>query len=87
MKILSSLFIILNLNLLADKNWIDIEPLNKKTSKQTSETIDINLSQIQPLNKMLQNAKVIQQVMDTTTREKKKYKTEKNWFVINKNKI
>ncbi|MEA2073373.1 MAG: hypothetical protein U9O86_07275 [Campylobacterota bacterium] len=87
MKILSSLFIILNLNLLADKNWIDIEPLNKKTSKQTSETLDINLSQIQPLNKMLQNAKVIQQVMDTTTREKKKYKTEKNWFVINKNKI
>lgn len=87
MKILSSLFIILNLNLLADKNWIDIEPLNKKTSNQTSEILDINLSQIQPLNKMLQNAKVIQQVMDTTTREKKKYKTEKNWFVINKNKI
>ena len=39
-------------NLYADKNWIEIEPLNKEIPKQNSKP-DENLSQIESITKVI----------------------------------
>ena len=77
-----TLLIFLTINLYADKNWIPIEPINKtKTSEQKSK-LDVNLSQIAPINKMIKNAKVFKQLLDSTDKKEKVTTNDKNWFVL-----
>ncbi len=73
----------LTINISANENWIKIEPLdNTRTTKLTTKP-NINLAQIQPINKMLKNATVIKQLIDVVSKKEKPTTNEKNWFVLN----
>ena len=84
MKIIFTLFIFLLVSLYSNENWIKIEPLNNtKTSKpKLSKPLDINLSKMEPVNKMMKNVAVIKQILDATNKTEKSPKNDKNWFVI-----
>jgi len=84
---LLSLIIYTNLN--ADKNWISIEPINKPSiPKEASKKLDVNLSQVEPVNKMMKRVTVIKQLIDATNKvpTKPEPTNNKNWFVLD-NKI
>ncbi|MCD6191423.1 MAG: hypothetical protein J7K14_07825 [Sulfurimonas sp.] len=74
--------IFLAINLYADKNWIQIEPINKTQTAKSKTKLDVNLSQIEPINKMMKNATVIKQLIDATNKKEKPTSNEKNWFVL-----
>ncbi len=78
-----TLLIFLTINLYADKNWIEIKPVNKTKIVKSKTKLDINLSQIQPLNKMMKNVTVVKQLLDTTSKKEKTTTNEKNWFTLN----
>ncbi len=90
MKMISlTLLIPLTITLLADKNWIQIESLNKTQTTAQETKRDINLSQIVPINNMMKKASIIKQLLDAThtTNTKKKIPNEhknKNWIALNK---
>lgn len=76
---LTLLLIFLTINLYADKNWIQIEPVNKN---QTTKP-DVNLSKIKPINKMIKNVTVFKQLIDATRKKEKVTNNDKNWFILN----
>jgi hypothetical protein len=78
MTLLIIFLMLTSLNLHADKNWIEIEPRNKKKT----QNLDINLSQVEPINKMMKNAMVIKQLIDSSKKEKPS-SDNKKWFVLN----
>ena len=80
---LTLLLIFLTINLYADKNWIQIEPINKTQTSKLKTELDVNLSQIEPINKMMKNAKVFIQLVDTTRKKEKVDTNDKNWFILN----
>lgn len=82
MKIASlTLLILVNINLYANENWIKIEQVDKtKKLKQTTKT-DLTISQVQPISKLIKNAKLIKQLIDNTKKETSEVK-DKNWFVL-----
>ncbi len=87
-KYTSILITLIAVNLHANENWITIEPIvETQTPKaQKQETaLDVNLSQIEPIHKMMKNINLIQQVIKATTKREKKRETPNNkkWFVIN----
>ncbi|MBE0515166.1 hypothetical protein [Sulfurimonas sp.] len=56
----------------ADENWIPITPVDKpQTSKQ-----------VRAVNKMIKNAAIIKQLIDTTGKKEVVKTKEKNWFVL-----
>ena len=68
----------------ANDNWIKIEPISTMQTPKKETPVDINLTQIKPVNKMLKQATVIKQIIDATSKTKKKKPTnDKNWFIIN----
>lgn len=69
-----------NINLCSNENWIPIESINK-TQKQNSR-LDVNLSQIEPINKMMKNAMLIKQLIDSTGKKEKPTENDKNWFAL-----
>ena len=75
-------FILLTINLYADKNWIQIEPINKTQTAKSKTKPDVDLSQIEPINKMMKNATVIKQLIDATNKKEELVNNEKNWFVL-----
>ena len=85
MKIISLTLLIffLTINLYADKNWIQIEPINKTQAAKSKTKLDVNLSQIEPINKMMKNATIIKQLIDATSKKDEPTSNEKNWFVLN----
>jgi hypothetical protein len=85
MKIISLtlVLIFLTINLYADKNWIQIEPINKTQTAKSNTKIDVDLSQIKPINKMMKNATVVKQLLDATSKKDEPTSNEKNWFVLN----
>jgi len=85
MKIISLtlVLIFLTINLYADKNWIQIEPTNKIQTAKSKTKLDVDLSQIEPINKMMKNATVIKQLIDATSKKDEPASNEKNWFVLN----
>ena len=85
MKIISLIFILifLTINLSADKNWIQIEPINKTQTTKSKPKLDVNLSQIEPINKMMKNVTVVKQLIDATSKKEEPATNEKNWFVLN----
>jgi len=74
--------IFLAINLYADKNWIQIEPINKTQTAKSKTKPDVDLSQIEPINKMMKNATVIKQLIDATNKKEELVNNEKNWFVL-----
>ncbi|MGE4418843.1 MAG: hypothetical protein AB7D38_03290 [Sulfurimonas sp.] len=56
----------------ADENWIPITPVDKP---QTSKHVGA-------VNKMIKNAAVIKQLIDTTSKKEIVTTKEKNWFVL-----
>ena len=73
----------LAINLYADKNWIQIQPINKTHTVKTKSKLDVNLSKIEPINKMMKSATVIKQLIDATGKKEKVDTNDKNWFVLN----
>ncbi|WP_294965305.1 hypothetical protein [Sulfurimonas sp.] len=80
MKSLILLLIFTALILNADKNWIEIKTTDKTQKVQTKPKLD--LSQIQPINKMMKNLKIVKELIDNTKKEKV-VTNDKNWFVLN----
>jgi len=85
MKIISLtlVLIFLTINLYADKNWIQIEPINKTQTAKSKTKLDVNLSQIEPINKMMKNITVFKQLVDATSKKEKVATNDKNWFILN----
>ncbi len=85
MKIISSILALsfLIINLYADKNWIQIEPINKAQIVKQRIKPDVDLSQIEPINKMMKNVTVIKQLVDIASKKEKVAVNDKNWFVLN----
>ena len=85
MKIISLtlLIILLTSTLYADSNWIAIEPINKTQTSKSNTKTDIDLSQIEPINKIMKNAMVIKQLIDATGKKEKVTTNNKNWFALN----
>jgi len=81
MKITPTLFALalITITLYADKNWIQIEPINK--TQTSNSKLNINLSQIEPINKMIKNVTVIKQLFDNTKKETPSINS-KNWIVL-----
>lgn len=69
--------------MLANENWIKIEPINKAQTPRSNIKLDVNLSQIEPVNKMMKNATVIKQIIDATSKKEKQHTSDKNWFILN----
>lgn len=87
MKIISILITLVIVNLDANEKWIKIEPIAEtqtpKAQKQESK-LDVNLSQIEPLSKMMKSINLLQQVMNATSKHETKKQThnDKKWFII-----
>lgn len=77
------LFILFNIELSANENWINIEAINVTQSPKQHTRLDINISQIAPINKILKNVTVVKQLIDTTSKEEKVTTHSKNWFTLN----
>jgi len=80
---LSVLLIFISIKISANENWIKIQAINKTQTPKENIKLDINLSQIKPINKMMKNATVIKQLLDATSKKDKPTSNDKNWFVIN----
>ena len=86
MKLILTLITFISISLSANENWIKIEPLNKTKTPKPKNKIDVNLSQIEPINKMIRNATAIKQIVDATSKKEKRPTNDKNWFVLNNEK-
>ena len=88
MKILLILIIFFLHSLYANENWIKIESFNKTKTPKKETRPDINLSKIEPLNKMMRKVALIKQLIDATNvlKKKKEPKSKKNWFPIKQEK-
>jgi len=83
MTLTLTLITFISLSLFANENWIKIEPINQtKTSKPKSK-LDVNLSQIGAISKLMKNATAIKQIIDATNKKEKEPTPDKNWFVLN----
>ena len=84
---MKTILILLNfiaLSLSANENWIKIEPLtDKKEPKKKNNKIDVNLSKIEPINNVLKNTALIQQILNATSKKETKTVNDKNWFILN----
>ena len=74
--------ILITINVHADKKWIPIE--TTKTTQKTKENIklDVNLSKIQPINKLMRNVIAIKQLIDSSKNQKSNISNNKNWYVL-----
>ncbi|EDZ62057.1 hypothetical protein SMGD1_0183 [Sulfurimonas gotlandica GD1] len=85
MKVLSVLLSFLFVSYLdAEIKWIPIEPIElKKSSEPNIRISDKQIREFQPVKKIVENAKVIHQLLDNKhNEEKKKSDTKKNWYII-----
>jgi len=88
MKIMFILMSFLIVSLYANENWIKIEPIHtaQKQKPKQKTPLDINLSKIEPVNKMMKNIALIKQILDATNKKEKRTESDKNWFVLSKEK-
>ena len=81
---LSLLFLLFQaITLSADKNWIPITTQDKDQTAKPTKKLDVNLSQIEPINKMMKNVTLVQQLIEATSKKEKPATNDKNWFVLN----
>ena len=85
MKLLLSLLLLLfqAITIHADKNWIFITPIDETQTQKPTTNLDVNLSQIEPINKMLKNITVVKQLIDATNKKEKVAINNRKWFVLN----
>ena len=84
MKITLTLITFISIELFANENWIKMEPINQTQATMTNTRVDVNLSQIEPINKMMKNVTVVKQLIDATSKKEKQITNDKNWFSIKK---
>ena len=84
MKTILTLITFISIELFANENWIKIEPINKTQATMKNTRVDVNLSQIEPINKMMKNITVVKQLIDTTSKKEKPTTNDKNWFSLKK---
>ena len=70
----------------ANENWIQIKPIEETKTQKASTKQDVNLSQIEPINKIMKNATAIQRLIDARKKKDKPITDDKNWFVLEGNK-
>lgn len=81
MKVALILFCLtfITINLHADVKWIPIEPINSNENTKPKN----KLPQPPPANNLLENVKIIQQLLDNTTdKEELNMDSEPNWFLL-----
>jgi len=66
----------------ANENWIPITSFNKTKTPKSTTKLDINLSQIEPINKMIKNITAIKQLIDVGTKKEASTTNEKSWFIL-----
>ena len=66
----------------ANENWIPIQTMQEKETPKRVSTLDINLSQVKSMDKIMKNATAIKQLIDTTSKKEKVVPSDKNWFVL-----
>jgi hypothetical protein len=67
-------------NVYADKKWIPIEAINPNENG----TSDTNKSKPLPTNKWIDNIKVMQRLLDNTSKDDVDSENKKNWYELNK---
>ncbi|MFT7003052.1 MAG: hypothetical protein ACJAWW_000386 [Sulfurimonas sp.] len=77
------LIVFLTINLYADKNWIKIESADKPKPIISSNKLNLNASQMKPINNIIKSATIIKQLIDAKQIEESKNKS-KNWFTLKK---
>ncbi len=83
MKItLPLLLILLTIKVSANENWITIQSTNKTQVSKSNTKLETTLSQIVPINQMMQKATVIKKLIDMTNKKEKQSDNKQNWFVI-----
>lgn len=66
-------------NVYADVKWIPIEPIKPVQNYKS----DKNISSQKPINKLIENAKVIQYLLDKgTSKESSNKENSKNWYIF-----
>lgn len=79
-------FLFITVNIYAQKEWIVIEPINSDENSKKSDDKskqNIKISPFQPVQTLLENAKVIQHLLDNKNdKEEPKADSEKNWYII-----
>ena len=66
----------------AEKNWIPLTPLNETKTPKSTPSFDLNLSQIEPINKIIKNATVVKQLFDAVNKKEVPTTNDKNWFAL-----
>lgn len=69
-----------SISLYANENWIKIESTTKTKATKTKQ--DIDLSQIKPINNMIQKATVVKQLLDVVSKKEKQTTNDKKWFAL-----
>ncbi|MFA5460488.1 MAG: hypothetical protein WC274_00245 [Sulfurimonas sp.] len=83
-KTLTIIFLIfIATTLSAEKNWIEIEPTNKPQTQKPDIKTDVNLSQNEPINRIIKNVAAVKNMLDATSKEEKPT-NDKKWFEIPK---
>ena len=81
-KTLSLIFLLsITTTLSANKNWIEIGPSEKAQTKKSNTKIDIDTSQINPMDLLMKNAIAIQELLDTTSKKEEPV-NDKNWILL-----
>lgn len=65
-------------NVYADSKWIPIEPI--KTHENSKA--DINKSKLLPANKWIENLRVIQNLLDTKSKDNVTTDNKKSWYSL-----
>jgi len=88
---LLTLLTIISINLHAHDKWIKIEPLNDNKPKTKTKTkiepksidsLNSDLTQLLPFNKILRNKALVEKILLSTKKEKKKPASSKKWFTL-----
>ena len=66
----------------SDKNWISIAPIDTTQTSKSTTRLDVNLSQVEPINEMIKNATVVKQLIDATRKNEIPVTNDKNWFIL-----
>ena len=77
------LLLCISISLSANENWIEIKPVEVTQTPKPNPKEDGNLSQVQPINKMIKKATIIKQLVDSINTKEKVPVDDKKWFVIN----
>ncbi|MDD2790684.1 MAG: hypothetical protein PHU40_08495 [Sulfurimonas sp.] len=73
--------VFLTITLYADKNWIAIEPLNMNEPSKKIPQKDLNATQKESINTMLNKVAIMRGLLEGTSKDEDK-EDEKNWYPL-----